>query len=269
VDCLEIRQGFSTGGVPTGALVGEHLRECAHCRELFAQRASLGRHLASATVELASATPAQLAATEALLAQERGVRAFLRSRPTRTRWLLSLALPALFVARELLRQRVPWRTLSTARVLAGLALLGCFGLVEKVALRPPPIARRAARWWATFAVLAWCIPWVLWFAPEAQASSGEPAGSFMCRSLACFAYGSAVAAPSFALLWAFDRGQRVPFRVWALGAGMVGIVANVILLLHCPLTNRAHVLAGHLSIGLAWFVAVSIIDWGRRRAARA
>lgn len=266
VDCLEIRQGFSNGGVPSGALVDEHLRMCAHCRELFEQHAALGRRLASAAVEPASVTPTQLAATLALLEKEHGWRAFLRSRPTRARWLLSLAVPAFFVTRELLRQRVPWRNLGTRRTLIGLALLGFLGLVEMIALRPLPIARSAARVRTALAVLAWCIPGLLWFVPEAQASAAEPATDFTCRALACFAYGSALAAPSFALLWAFDRERRVPFRVWALGAGLVSIVANLILLLHCPLTGRAHLLAGHLSIGLAWFVAVAGIEWGQRRA---
>ena len=266
MDCLEIRQGFSAGGVPSGASVDEHLRVCPHCRELFEHEATLGRHLASATPEFARVSSAQLSATEALIENEHGLRAYLRSRSTRVRWLLSLGLPALFLARELLRKRVQWRELSTPRVLAGFALLGFLGVVAHSALRPLPIERRAARLRSALAVIAWCLPCVLWFAPEAQASADELTGSFGWRSLSCFAYGSAFAAPSFALLWAFDRGVRVPFRVWALAAGMVGIVANLILMLHCPLTNRAHLLAGHLSIGLAWFIAVSTAEWWLRRA---
>jgi hypothetical protein len=106
----------------------------------------------------------------------------------------------------------------------------------------------------------------LWFAPEARASSEELTGNFAVRSFACFAYGSALAAPSFALLWALDRGVEVPFRVWALAAGVVALVSNLILLLHCPITDRAHLVAGHFSIGLAWFLAVSLGEWWRRRA---
>ena len=55
VDCLEIRQGFSTGEIPSGASVTEHLAVCARCRELFMQGATLGRCLASATPDFALA----------------------------------------------------------------------------------------------------------------------------------------------------------------------------------------------------------------------
>ncbi|MEO8904424.1 MAG: hypothetical protein ABI488_18785 [Polyangiaceae bacterium] len=269
MDCIEIRQGFSAGGVPSGVSVDDHVHVCLHCRELFEQDAALGRRLASATPEVQRASTAQLAAAEALIENEHGLRAYLRSRSTRARWLFCLALPALFLTRELLRRRVPWRELSTPRLLAGFALLGFLGVVVNSALRPLPIERRAARLRTALAFGAWCLPCVLWFAPEARVSADEFTGSFGGRSLACFAYGSALAAPSFALLWALDRGVRVPFQVGALAAGTVGIVANLILMLHCPLTNPAHLLAGHLSIGLAWFLAVSTVEWWSRRAEHA
>ncbi|MEO7034828.1 MAG: hypothetical protein ABI548_13045 [Polyangiaceae bacterium] len=265
MDCIEIRQGFSAGGVPSGVSVADHVRVCPHCRELLEHGAALGRRLASATPDVQRLSSAQLAATEALIENEHGLRAYLRSRSTRVRWLLSLALPALFLTRELLRRPVPWRDLSTPRILAGVALIGFLGVLANSALRPLPIERHAARLRSALALGAWCLPCVLWFAPEARASADEFTGSFGWRSLSCFAYGSALAAPSFALLWAFDRDVRVPFRVWASAAGMVGIVANLILMLHCPLTNRAHLLAGHLSIGLAWFIAVSTAEWWLRR----
>jgi len=252
--------------MPSGESVDEHLRVCGHCAELFDDSGALGRLLASAGAEPAIASSAQLAATEALLDREQGLRAFLRSRSTRIRWLLSLSLPALLLTRELLRKRVPWRDLSLPRVIAGGVLLGLFALVAHSALRPLPLERRAARLRSALALVAWCLPCVLWFAPEARAGAEELSGAFGSRSLACFAYGSAFAAPSFALLWAMDRGVYVPYRVWALAAGGVALLANLILMLHCPITSRAHLVAGHFSIGLAWLVAVSSAEWRLRRA---
>jgi hypothetical protein len=242
------------------------VQSCTQCAELFENGALLGRRLASATPVVPDGLDAQLLVTESLIDQERGLRAFLRSRSTRLRWLLSLSLPALLLAREFARRRVPWQKFSASRVVAGLLLLGLLGLVAHSALHPLPIARRAARLRSVLAMLAWCLPCVLWFAPEAQASADEFSGNFAWRSLACFGYGSALAAPSFALLWAMDRGVRVPYRVWALSAGMVGLVANLILMVHCPIANRAHLVAGHLSIGLAWLIAVSTAEWWMRRA---
>jgi hypothetical protein len=266
VDCAEIRQGFIAGGAPSGESVAEHLKVCGHCAELFENSGALGQELAHISAESVAPANAQLAATESLLDREHGLRAFLRSRSTRTRWRVALSVPALLLTRELLRKRVPWRDWTQPRILAGLFLLGLFGLVTHSALRPLPIERRAARVRVALALVTWCVPCVLWFTPEAQASADElSGGAFAWRSLACFAYGSALAAPSFALLWAMDRGVRVPFRVWVLAAGSVALLANMILMLHCPINNRAHLLAGHLSIGLAWFAAVSAAEWWARR----
>jgi hypothetical protein len=266
VDCAEIRQGFLTAEVPSGPSLDEHLKVCEHCAELFNNSGSLGHRLASVGSPATGSMSLQLTQTESLLGRERGLRAFLRSRSTRVRWLLSLCLPALLLARELLRKRVSWRQLSAPRMIGGLLLLGLFGLVAHSALRPLPIERRAARLRTALAVVAWCLPCVLWFAPEAQASADEFSGAFAWRSLSCFAYGSACAAPAFALLWAMDRGVRVPRRVWALAAASVALLANVILMLHCPITSRAHLVAGHFSIGLAWFAAVSTAERCMRRA---
>ncbi len=244
----------------------EHLKWCPHCAELFRNAAALGRRLAQAASLEPRALNEQLAVTESLLERERGVRAYLRSRSTRARWALSLALPAVLLARELVRKRVPWRELGSSRVLAGLVLVGLLGVVLRGALRPLPIGRRAARLRTVLAMVAWCLPFVLWLAPEAHAGGEDLSGHFALRSLTCFAYGSALAAPSFALLGALDRGMHVPFRVWALGAGVVGIVGNLILAVHCASTNAAHVLVGHFSIGLAWFMAVCVAAGWRRAA---
>ena len=266
MDCVEVRQGFLTGEVPSGQSVHEHLEGCAQCRELFQNSAELGRRLAS-VVNRAPASPSdRVAAVLSAIAAEQGLRAFLRSRSTRVRWLLSLSLPALLLLRELARKRVPWRSLSSPRLLGGLILVGVLVLATRSALRPLPVARRAARLRWALSVVAWCLPCLLWFTPEAQASGDELTGNFALHSLGCFAYGSALAAPSFALLWALDRGVRVPFRVWALAAGVVALLANLILLLHCASGDRAHWVAGHFSIGLAWFLAVSAGEWWRRRA---
>jgi hypothetical protein len=265
VECAEIRQGFLTGDVPSGSSVDEHVSGCPQCRELFRNGAALGRGLAGVARQ-ASAPDDQFERVEAVLANERGLRAFLRSRSTRMRWLLSLSLPALLLLRELAHKRVPWRSLGSLRIVAGVVLVGLLALVLRAALRPLPIERRAARLRSALAIGAWCLPFLLGLVPDAQASGQEWTPSFALRCCSCFFYGSALAVPSFALLWALERGDPVPFRVWALGAGVVALVANLVLLLHCPVTNRVHLLAGHLSIGLSWFAAVCVREWWSHRA---
>ena len=207
----------------------------------------------------------QLLATESLIASERGVRAFLRSRSTRVRWASLLALPALLLVRELARKRVPLLELGVTRVLIGLGLLVALAMVTHDALRPLPIGRQAAQLRSVFAAVAWALPCALWLAPESSVGSeGFSSDGFVLRSLTCFGYGSTRAAPAFVLLWAMDRGVYVTYRVWALAVGLVALVSSLILLLHCPSTNRAHLLAGHFSIGLVWFVSASLVCWSRR-----
>lgn len=265
VDCAEIRQGFVTGGVPSGAALDEHLKQCPQCSELFGDAARLGRRLAAVVPRPGDVT-GQLGVTEALIARERGLRAFLRSRPTRVRWLLCLVLPAVLLARELLKNRVPLSDLGLTRSLAALLLVVALALIARSALRPLPLERPAARLRSAFALVAWAVPCVLWFAPGASTAAEDLSSSgFALRSLSCFGYGSALAAPSFALLYAFDRNDRVAHRVLALAAGLVAVLSSLILLVHCPNTHRAHLIAGHFSIGLVWFVAVSIASTLRRR----
>jgi hypothetical protein len=245
--------------------VDEHIDGCPQCRELFRSAAVLGRSLAGVACQTSEPSE-QFARVEAALQNERGLRAFLRSRSTRMRWLLSLSLPALLVLRELGRKRVPWRSLGSLRLLAGIVLALLLAVVLRTALRPLSIERRAARLRSALAVGAWCLPFLIGLVPEAQASGQEWTRSFALRCGSCFVYGSALALPSFALLWALERGDPVPFRVWALGAGVVALVANLILMLHCPVTNRMHLAAGHLSIGLSWFAAVCLRQWWSDRA---
>ena len=244
----------------------EHLNECPHCAELFRAQAALGRRLASATLSTLSVGTAQLAATEALVARERGVRAFLRSRSTRVRWALSLSLPALLLVRELSRGRVAWREFSMAKLLGGLLLAAVLALVAHSALGPMPLERRARRLRNVLALIAWCLPCMLWLAPETRASALDLSPGFALRAVTCFGYGSLFAAPGFVLLWAFDRGEQLRLRMGALAAGSVALVSNLILLLHCPSNEPVHLLTGHFSIGLVWLLAVFVAGWRLERA---
>jgi hypothetical protein len=250
-----------TGGVPCGPRVVEHLSGCEQCRELFGNRAQLGRGLARVAPCRRDRISEQLLATEALIAGERGVRAFLRSRSTRLRLGSSLSLPALLLLRELAGKPIALHEFNSLRILAGVLLLGLLGIVVHSALRPLPGQPRAARLCTVLALTAWCLPCALLLLPQAPSSPDALSRSdFALRSLTCFGYGSALAAPSFALLWAFERGERLPRYVWALGTGLVAVLSSLILLLHCPSTQRVHLIAGHFSIGPACFLLVAIVS---------
>jgi hypothetical protein len=149
-----------------------------------------------------------------------------------------------------------------------LVLLVVLGLAAHLALRPQPLQRAAAWRRSALALVAWAVPCVLLFSPETRALHvDELSDGFSRGSLSCFAYGSALAAPSFALLWSLDREPRVSPRVGALGAGIVAIVANLILMLHCTSTQPGHLLVGHFAIGLVWFaLAQGVAIWAERLA---
>jgi len=238
--------------------VDDHCRQCAQCAQLIADSARLGRGLAATVPCTQDDLNVQLAAIESRIAGERGLRAFLRSRPTRWRFGACVALAAALLTRELLRTHVPLRELGASRLLAGVSLLSGLALIAHSALRPMPLQGSAARRRSLFAFAAWALPCMLWLAPETHAGAEDfSGGGFALHSLSCFGYGSALAAPSFALLWAFDRSESVPYRVWALAAGSVSLLSALLLLVHCPSTEFFHLITGHFSIGLVWFSVVS------------
>lgn len=267
MDCAQIRQEFLTGNVPSGAAVAEHVKWCPQCAELFRHGAALGRRLALAAVGGPRDVSSELAATESLLGREHGLRAYLRSRSTRVRWALVLSVPLLLLVREAARGRVPLAQLGSARLVMGAVLLVALAVIAQSALRPRALTRATAQRRSVLAMVAWCLPCMLFFAPETRSLHVDDWSSGLSRgSLSCFTYGSALAAPSFALLWAFDRDPQLSLRVWALAAGMVAVAANLILLLHCANTQAGHLLTGHFAIGLAWFGLAAVAGRWTQRA---
>ncbi len=80
------------------------------------------------------------------------------------------------------------------------------------------------------------------------------AGEFWGRVLACFRYGTALSLP---ILLAISLSSRLlpmsPGRLTLMSIFM-GIVANWLLVIHCPLTGVAHLLGGHVTV--AWVVTI-------------
>jgi hypothetical protein len=186
------------------------------------------------------------------MARETGLRAWLRSRPSRLRFLVvALSAAAAVGIGGALRLRPDFSAYPSARLglLLGAYLLGIAVAFGKELLSS---ARRRSLS-ADFALLlgALAVPFViaLWPATEA-ARSYEPAGA-----LGCFSYGALLTLPTAALLWAFDRDDRLSLRTVCLSAAALGLSANLVLELHCPNGNAAHVLLGHASLGVAWLLA--------------
>lgn len=204
VRCAEIRAAFRAGDVPSGPATALHARGCPDCAQLFEQDALAGRSLAGLGQDNGADVAVLAVALKQRLSRERGVRAWLRSRPTRTRYALAVG---------------------------GGLLLGLAGNLGKHAEHP--------------------------------AAGLELAGHSWSRASACFAYGSLFTFAFLVLLWHLDRRDRLSSVAAAFGALGAGLVGNLALHFHCPITHPWHLLAGHASLLLVWVACYA--GWARLR----
>jgi anti-sigma factor RsiW len=243
--------------------VREHLVGCPNCRELYEHDGALGRALSGRASDALPVDPDPFAEIEQKLARDTGPRAWLRSRPSRLRFMLVL-LPLLLVLTVggLLRQRADFAHYPALRVVLLLCVyfLGivlAFG--KELFESPRPDAFRDH--WGLLA-FALAVPVLAAFAPATEVSlQAGPGGA-----PGCFRYGVLLTLPIGAVLWALDRHDRPSLRTVCLSAAALGLAANLLLELHCGNGNPVHVLLGHASLGLAW-LAAWILTWQLSRSA--
>ncbi|MEP7050906.1 MAG: hypothetical protein ABJB12_11150 [Pseudomonadota bacterium] len=252
MDCTQIREAFMSGASLRNTEMEAHLRGCAHCRELFEHDAALGHTLANASARAIPLQEDLFAALEARVAQEVGLRAWLRSRPTRLRFAVATVSVLLVVTLSgLLRHRPDLAEYPAARLvlLLGAYAIGivlAFGKELHLSARRGSVVDQLG-----LLLVALGLPLLIAFAPATEASRHTgPEGA-----LNCFAYGALLTLPTAALLWAFDRDNRPSLYTVCLSAAALGLSANLLLELHCPSGNVHHLLLGHASIGLAWLAA--------------
>ncbi|HET7544235.1 MAG TPA: hypothetical protein VFK05_30400 [Polyangiaceae bacterium] len=257
MDCSQIRDSFLKGAAVPDDAVREHLASCAPCRALFEQDSQLARELAAqAATDVLSLPMDVFGQIEQRLAGETGPRAWLRSRPSRMRFLVVLLL-ALFVlvAGGLLRQRADFAQYPALRVVM---LLCVYLLALALAFGKELLERsRSESFRDHWVLLAFAlgVPILAAFAPATELSrQAGPEGA-----LNCFGYGALLTLPIALLLWAFDRDDRPTLRTVCLSAAALGLAANLLLELHCGNGNPAHVLLGHASLGVAWLLAWAVV----------
>lgn len=199
--------------------------------------------------------------------QERGARAWLRSRSTPIRRAIAcagLALLALAAALGWLRPDFgvyPLTRMALTLLVSVALIAGQLWLVLR------PLQRPALPRWVspalTLVALAGLL--ALYALPAAHlahpASAQAPGlGALLTRALPCLGIGLALAGATYALLWALDRGGAGRAL---LAAVCGGVSANLILQLHCPVTAPAHLVLGHLGVVLLFAGGVAL----RTRAA--
>jgi hypothetical protein len=262
MDCPEIRDSFLKGQQHGGPAVEAHLRGCPQCRELLTRDATLGRTLARAASVALPFEDALFERLEANVAREVGLRAWLRSRPTRQRFGVAVLSVLLVVALGgALRERSDFAEYPATRLwlLLGVYSVGVLFACTKelyLSARRGSLADHVG-----LLIAALGLPFLIAFAPATEASRHTGAAG----ALGCFLYGALLTVPTAALLWAFDRDDRPSMRTVCLSAVALGLSANLVLELHCPSGNALHLLLGHASIGVAWLAAWFVV----RRASRA
>jgi hypothetical protein len=191
----------------------------------------------------------------ARMADERGLRAFLRSRSTLTRISIAagtISGVVLLVLSAFLRPDIavyPQTRMAIVLLLIGALLALSLGL----SLRPMQLPALPS--WATpsFALASMLSLLGLHSLPAAHLSHpaslvyGAGLGAQLLRATPCVMIGLWVGVPTYALLAALDRGGNSRSLAHAVTAALV---ASFLLQLCCPVTAPAHMLIGHFGVAL-------------------
>ncbi len=256
MECREIRDALVRGQTPLGGDVDAHLAACPGCSELLADDGQLGQALAATELPAVDAS-ALLGEVLGSIDKERGPAAWLRSQSTLVRMAIPLAAVLLVLLYVLLFKMRPdeasWLPGPFGVEVALYALL----IGSAVTLELRPLERRPLPVWLRPALvaLALVVPVLLAWAPQANHAPlayAPPGKSFLHMAFGCFAFGTVLALPALVLLWMVDRVGHRSFRLALLAAAIGGLVGNLALQIHCPVTDPDHLLLGHATIGLVF-----------------
>jgi hypothetical protein len=203
-----------------------------------------------------------------LLAEERGLIASLRSLPTHQRVSLVLALSVLVtVGALLLTPRGDLAAYPAARMAITLAILftvtafASWRLLRPLHLPPP---RRAGS--TVLLVGGMLMPFVMSVLPLGHI--GHPPGlgaEFVFGCMRCLLFGGALGLPVLILALTMRRAAVDGAAVAALAGVAAGLTGNLVLQVHCPITDQAHLLGGHALLLVVLAAAAWL--WRRPRGA--
>ena len=275
--CDDTRRALERGGFPENREARDHLAACPACRELVAGAPALGHRLAglkppSEPAERPGAHDQAWTALQADLRAEQAPTGWLRNRGTMQRVVLSISVPAALVAWNLVaKRRADWDAYPTPRLVGEtvLLLVSLWAAVH-FALRPLHLPPRT---WLRRVVMLVALAVPVGLAVLGPAHVAHPVSlqgvglDFWPRALACLKFGAAMAVPAIVvLLWA-DRTQGRGLVLAALAAGVGGLTGNLVLHVHCAITDPGHRLVGHAAIGLVLIPLLVLVAWVRRRRA--
>lgn len=124
---------------------------------------------------------------------------------------------------------------------------------------------------ASWVLLGLAVPLVFSLMPAAHAdhslSLAGVADDFIPRAVGCLVWGTLTALPATFIILATDRQ---PSRQRRILAGVIGgLLGNITLQLHCPLTSPMHLVTSHATVGLVLvLVGVGFVLIAARRSGR-
>jgi hypothetical protein len=243
-----------------------HATSCEACRAVTLDGGNAARRLWAAASGEADLQWLRSAIERDVGQKERGV-VWLRSRPTSFRLgfgvILCLGIVLLTLALTPRPDIEVYPALRMLIVTSTLFLL--LGVALSQGLRP--LQRSATGAQGLLLVLALLVPIVVAALPAAHSAHALSAGgigkALMPRALACFVFGVAFGLPLLVSMRMLDRLEHttVARSLWA--AAATGLLGNLALSLHCPLTHPAHLLLGHASVGIALAAAYGLLARAR------
>ncbi len=248
----------------TDQRLDDHLVSCESCAVLAAEGALLAHALHDLPLPAVD-TPTMTAAIQHQLAAERGLRARLQrlSTPQRASLLLGVAI-AIVALTGLGTPRPDFAMYPVGRMLPVLGAFTLTGILALVRGLRPLHTSQATPWLVLAA--GFVLPFV--FAGLPTAHAGHPAavlhGDFAAKTIACFAFGIVVAASVAKVAHLLDRRRHLDLTALMVIAAASGIVGNLALQLHCPITDPMHLIAGHASVGAVFAAGLAAVLSRRR-----
>lgn len=152
-------------------------------------------------------------------------------------------------------------SIRMALVLLSLVIL--FVGAVLLVLRPQQRMALHHRLWITTGVAGLALPLVFALLPAAHLS--HPASlagqhhDLWSKALACLLFGALVSLPTLGLLVLVERHRPPRLKALVLTAVVAGLMGNLALQLHCPITHSSHLLLGHAPLGLLLVASVLVI----------
>jgi hypothetical protein len=260
MDCAEVRDRLKAQA-PTSPELVAHAAECPACHALIENEGSLARSLERAATMPPPELEALFRQLDGRLERERGILAWIQTRPT---WLLRLLtlLSAVPMAIYLYgnygfrhdRQFWPvWRMVGIEAAFA-VASVGLVWLAtrpfHKRQLSPSAIRLLSvAGIFLAFVIAALPLPHLV--DPHSLPGDPVPATSL------CYIWGLYMGTPVFVAALLLCREATLP-RALAL-ATAAGLISNLEIQLECSATARDHMVASHATISLTFAVGVLVL----------